>query len=125
LGIILLRFIKLLLIRISNIIENLLESFRLSKDFLYVYFQKILKDNPGYENIKNINKILNKEIGYEHFPSLNKDQIELFRYSPTTNTEVERSFSNYKFFFRSNRCKLTDDNCLDLFYNVYNTNCLL
>ena len=42
-----------------------------------------------------------------------------YKYAPMTSVEVERSFNEFKSFFRSNRCKFTDENLMKHFVISY------
>lgn len=59
--------------------------------------QAVLKRNPGFDQIIEINNILNNciEPSDPFVSNLSTTELALFKYCPTTSTDVERSFSVY------------------------------
>lgn len=60
--------------------------------------EAVLKRNPGFEIISDINNVLSKRAQPEKpfVKNLSPKEVALYRYCPTTSTDVERSFSTYK-----------------------------
>jgi len=90
----------------------------------YQKLENALNQNPGYSIIKNISRILSGDESVKLDIDLTANERSLFRYAPATSCDVERSFSQYKYFFRSNRTRLLEDNLNDMFFAHVNLNLL-
>ena len=44
----------------------------------------ILRKNPGFESIKQINNILNHSQSYDTCPEFDKNEIDSIKYAPTS-----------------------------------------
>lgn len=92
-----------------DIIENLKKSLEAIGGTGVTALSKLiscLEKNPGWDEIRNIRKSLDGE-----FSSLahgfSNDMLLKMKFAPLTSADVERSFSAFKAFFRSNRCNLS------------------
>lgn len=75
-------------------------------------FGKVLKRNGGFKQIVDINNIINKNMQATeaHAKKLTPKELTLFKYAPTTTTDVEKSFSDYKHLFSDRRRKFLFEN---------------
>lgn len=65
--------------------------------------------NPNLDTLKKISDIFKGKLG--QFPiTMNPQQITAFKYAFVTSTEVERSFSVFKYILSDKRQNLTFDN---------------
>lgn len=69
----------------------------LHTDCIFSKFSNVFQKNPGYHNILQINSILyeNKSIRNDFVEALSPAELSYYKNSPTTSTDVERSFSIY------------------------------
>jgi hypothetical protein len=81
----------------------------------------VLKENPGYTQIKTISNILTTE-DCDEVIDLDPKEISLFRYAPATSCDVERSFLQYKSVLSDKRINLTENNLSDIFISHCNLN---
>lgn len=72
-------------------------------------FEEIISDNPGYEELRNISRIITESRG-ENTEKLSFEEILKFSNAYITNACVERSFSKYKLIFSDLRQSLTKEN---------------
>lgn len=95
---------------IVNGIHTSLNSMR-RKEFIRK-MNAVLKRNPGYEQLIEICDVLTeaKEPSDNYVKSLTPFEITLFRFAPTTTSDVERSFSQYGNIFTQNRQSFTFEN---------------
>jgi hypothetical protein len=83
--------------------------------------KNVLKENPGYTQIKTISNIFTAEDCDEAI-ELDPKEISLFRYAPATSCDVERSFWQYKSVLSDKRINLTENNLSDIFISHCNLN---
>jgi hypothetical protein len=58
--------------------------------------EEVLKSNPDFDQMKIISQSVNENPGFSSV-------IEYFKYALVISCDAERTFSQYKAFFRSNR----------------------
>jgi hypothetical protein len=74
--------------------------------------QSVLERNPGYSTLCKVSDILRgneAELGGNE-QELSTNDMTLFKYSPVTSCDVERSFSSYKVLLSDNRRSFQFDN---------------
>lgn len=76
-----------------------------------------LSKNPGWSEMLLINEVLG---GKETTSKFNVSQVPLFKYAPVTSVSVERSFGEFRSFFRSNRCNFQEENMRNHFIVLFN-----
>ena len=101
-------------IRIINRVISKFKSF--SSTFPLTEFESILNNNPGFVKLKNISGILDLTSPPNCVSEFDDQEIKSFFFAPTTNCDVERSFSMYKHYFRANRHSFLEHNLLRNFY---------
>jgi len=74
--------------------------------------QSVLERNPGYSTLCKVSGILcgNEAELDGNEQGLSANDLTLFKYSPVTSCDVERSFSSYKFLLSDNRRSFQFDN---------------
>jgi hypothetical protein len=83
--------------------------------------KNVLKENPGYTQIRTISNLLTAE-DCDEAVELDPKEMSLFRYAPATSCDVERSFSQYKSVLSNKRINLTENNLSDIFISHCNRN---
>lgn len=69
----------------------------------------VLSRNPGWSRMVSLSQILSGDSS--DLPcSLSPHDAGSYNYAPITSVDVERSFSEFKYFFRSNRTSFTQEN---------------
>jgi len=74
--------------------------------------QSVLERNPGYSTLCKVSDILcgnEAELGGNE-QELSANELALFKFSPVTSCDVERSFSRYKVLLSDNRRSFQFDN---------------
>lgn len=80
-----------------------------STTFALEKLNQCLSKNPGWNLMLKINKILQGVP--EPIPKhLSTSEVGLFKFAPLTSVSVERSFSEFKAFMRTNRCSFSEEN---------------
>ena len=89
---------------------------------IFERLNNVLQTNPGYEEFKLISDIIDGKIPVKSYKNLTSDEINLFKFAPSTSCEVERSFSEFKKFFSDRLTNFTEENLNLIFTTHYNIN---
>ena len=82
--------------------------------------QTLFENNFGLKTLKQINDIINGNSNTEIEIELSPHEMSCFKWCPITNSEVERSFSRYKWILSDRRMRFEEDNLKK--YIVINSN---
>lgn len=97
-------------VEIISSVQNTLSS--LAQTEFNQKMDAVLRRNPGFRNVVDINNVLNKRMQptENYVQSLTPRELASFKYAPTTSADVERSFSRYKNVFSDDRRRFLFEN---------------
>ena len=80
------------------------------EDKIKIKLQIILNKNYGFQKLCLIEKMIS-DSSFEKFKDdLTAKEVANFKFAPITSSEVERTFSKFKYFLRDNRRSFKIDN---------------
>ena len=102
-----------------HVFDNVGQILQTINDTIYEEFERIVNNNPGYSQLKEINDILSgdeEELSTNH---LVLEEIICFKRAPVSSAAVERSFSKHKMILSDFRHSLSENSLKSLMTIYY------
>lgn len=81
---------------------------------------RVMEKNSGFKVIRDINNVISGCTKHS-VPNLEIEELPIFKYAPCTSVDVERSFSAFKSFLKSNRSSFCEKNLSMMLIVYYNS----